>query len=262
MKSPYSKLILVLIVSFLFFVFLSTLNNVKLFGLELNQIDFRISDSFIRRTDSSILSPIITPPVLAAKDNIGMTDTVDRRYKRYLFIGDSMLEGLSKRLGAYAFSSNAELFTVIWYGSTSKKWGETKKLSKYIQEIKPDFILICLGGNELFIKNVKKERLEYVQSIVEEVGTIPYIWIGPPNWKEDTGINDLIKSVVGENRFFYSANLDFKRAKDGMHPTRESSVAWMDKIISWMTSTNICELQEPKCKLKNPTKTIVLTPND
>ena len=257
MKNPYSKLILVLIVSFLFFVFLSTLNNLKLFGLELNQIDFGISDNFVQQTNSSNLTPVLT-----IENNIEEVDTVEKQYKRYLFIGDSMLEGLSKRLGAYIFSSNAELFAVIWYGSSTKKWGTTRRLSKYIQEIKPDFILICLGGNELFIRNVKTERLEYVQSIVEEVGTIPYIWIGPPNWKEDTGINELIKSVVGENRFFYSANLDFERAQDGMHPTRESSIVWMDKIVSWMTASDICDLQEPKYKLKNPTKTIVLTPND
>lgn len=261
MKNPYGKLILVLIVSFIFFVFLSTLNNLKLFGLELNQIDFKISATYAPLVDT--ISTKHSPQKLDLNCKVENTpDTTGKQYKRYLFIGDSMLEGLSKRFGAYANSSNAKLYSVIWYGSSTKKWGGSKRLSKYIQELKPDFILICLGGNELFIRNIKKERLKYVQSIVSEIGNIPYVWIGPPNWKKDTGINSMIKSVVGENRFFYSANLNFERAKDGMHPTRESSIVWMDEIVDWMMVSKICKLQEPVYKLKNPTRTIVLTPYD
>ena len=261
MKNPYGKLILVFITSFLFFVFLSTLDNLKLFGIELNQIDFKIGQNPITSVDS--LKVVKTRPMPIDTTKIcNATNTIKKEYKRFLFIGDSMLEGLSKRFGAYTSASSAELYAVIWYGSTTKKWGTTKRLTQYIHKIHPDFIIICLGGNELFIRDIEKNRQKYVQSIVSEIGEIPFIWIGPPNWKRDTEINSMIKSIVGENRFFYSAALDFDRAEDGMHPTRESAIIWMDEIIKWMDEKGIYTFISPKYKLKNPTKTIVLTPND
>ena len=74
---------------------------------------------------------------------------------------------------------------------------------------KPDFVFICLGGNELFIKDIKKKRTKYVQKMVADIGSTPFVWIGPPNWKEDTGINDMIHSVVGDERFFLSKAFAF-----------------------------------------------------
>ncbi len=48
------------------------------------------------------------------------TDTVP---KTILFIGDSMLDGLSPRLAAYAKENGHTLYTVVWYSSTSEFWG-------------------------------------------------------------------------------------------------------------------------------------------
>ena len=96
-------------------------------------------------------------------------------------------------------------------------------------------------SNELmsgFIKRMGKQFEEmfnkYVKEIVKEVGKIPFVWIGPPNWKDDTGINDLIAANVPSGSFFLSRGMHFDRAKDGAHPTRKSAIQWMDSVVRWM----------------------------
>ena len=54
--------------------------------------------------------------------------------KVILFIGDSMLEGLSPRLAAYAKENGHSLYSVIWYSSTSEIWGETTKVKEFINK--------------------------------------------------------------------------------------------------------------------------------
>jgi len=151
-----------------------------------------------------------------------------------LFIGDSMLEGLGPRLAAYCEASGYKLYNVIWYSSTSEIWGNARLLTSYIKRVKPNFIFICLGANELSVKDIASKRDKHVKSILAEAGNIPYLWIGPPNWKPDTGINDLVRDNAPEGRFFQTNGMKFDRQKDGAHPTYESAIAWMDSVMRWM----------------------------
>ncbi|MCM1451100.1 MAG: hypothetical protein NC102_02490 [Clostridium sp.] len=182
-----------------------------------------LADSTNVALDVQIPDSISTPS--APADSAGLT---------ILFIGDSMLEGLGQRLAAYCDASGHKLYTVIWYSSTSEIWGNAKLLSKYISQVKPQFIFICLGANELFVRDIATKRDKHVKSILAEAGSIPYLWIGPPNWKEDTGINDLVASNVPKGRFFLTNGMKFNRKKDGAHPTYESAALWMDSVIRWM----------------------------
>lgn len=159
---------------------------------------------------------------------------VDSTAKTILFIGDSMLEGLSPRLAAYADRNGHTLYTVMWYSSTSEVWGRSGKLASYIQRLHPDYIFICLGANELFVKDIAKKRDKYVKAMLSEIGSIPYVWIGPPNWKADTGINDLIAANAAPGSFFVSNGMHFDRSSDGAHPTRSSAIQWMDSVARWM----------------------------
>ena len=59
-----------------------------------------------------------------------------------------MVEGLSRRLGDYAGENGHKLYTVIWYSSTTERWGTTQTLEHFIAEYKPTYVLICLGSNE------------------------------------------------------------------------------------------------------------------
>jgi hypothetical protein len=145
-----------------------------------------------------------------------------------------MLDGLSPRLAAYAAANGHTLYSVIWYSSTSEIWGRSSRLSQYIRRLHPDYIFICLGSNELIVRNVKTKRRKFVNNILSQVGSIPFVWIGPPNWKPDTGINELIDECVPAGCYFVSNGMTFERGKDGAHPTPASAAQWMDSVARWM----------------------------
>lgn len=145
-----------------------------------------------------------------------------------------MLDGLYPRLAAYADHNGHELYVVIWYSSTSESWGTSDRLRGYISRLNPDYIFICLGANELSVRDIAARRERYVQSIIADIGDIPYLWIGPPNWKPDTGINELVADETDAGCFFLSDGMHFERARDGAHPTRKSAAAWLDSVARWM----------------------------
>ena len=176
---------------------------------------------------------------------------IDTTSKCILFIGDSMLEGLSPRLAAYAEVNGDKLNSVIWYSSSTEWWAVSGRVTMYIKKYKPDYIFICLGGNELFVRNIKEKRTKYVKQIVSEFGDIPYIWIGPPNWKDDTGYNEMVQSVVPKGRFYlsYTPDQHYDRSKDGAHPTRPSAYKWMDRVCKW-----VMEKSDSPIRLKEPQK--------
>lgn len=188
----------------------------------------------------------------------------DTMPKTILFIGDSMLEGLSPRLAAYCAENGHKLYSVIWYSSTSEVWGRSDKLKYYIRTLKPDYIFISLGANELFVKDIISKRAGYVDKILSDVGSIPYVWIGPPNWKPDTGINKLIASKTRKGSFFLSDGMSFERSKDGAHPTRSSAALWMDSVARWMPrhAAHPIKLDKPKASSGKPVRVFIHQPSE
>lgn len=171
-------------------------------------------------TDTVALSPFPVP--------------VDTATKTILFFGDSMLEGLSPRLAAYCKANGHSLYTVIWYSSTTQTWGDCDTLSVFIRRHKPDYVVACLGANELFVKDIATKRTKPFENIMKQVGGRPLLWIGPPNWKEDTGINDFLESSLPQGAFFLTNGMKFDRKSDGAHPTKASAAEWMDSVVRWM----------------------------
>lgn len=151
-----------------------------------------------------------------------------------LFIfGDSMTYNLALRLAQYAKQNGHEIHSVNWDSSNTKIWADYDTLAYYLDKYHPTQVFISLGSNELYLKQ-PEIRKPQVKKILEVIDTIPYVWIGPPNWTEDSGINDMIASLCRPGTFFRSAGMQFKRRKDGIHPTRESSALWMDSIMRWL----------------------------
>jgi hypothetical protein len=228
----YFKLIVILIIPMIFLILNSfAKEELKIGSIILRKAD--IADYFreepIAIADTSTVSIIIDTIALPEKDSI-VNDTLPQRI---FFFGDSMLEGLGPRMMQYAAENGHELLSLIWVSSSTKAYAEyIDTLIHFMRKFQPTYIIICLGGNELFVKDLK-QRDSYIKTIIQTIDTIPYIWIGPPNWKKDTGINDLIKTNVGD-KFFLSTKLNFKRAEDGMHPTRSSAAMWMDSVVFWM----------------------------
>lgn len=184
---------------------------------------------------------------------------VDSAPKSILLFGDSMTLNLAYRLSKYAKQNGHNLHSINWDSSNTKIWAETDTLSYYLNKYKPDYIFISLGSNEVYFKNPDK-RLPYVKKILATIGDIPYVWIGPPNWNEDTKINDMIESVCVPGSFFRSQGMEFKRKKDNIHPTRDSSAKWMDSIMRWMPKSAHPILADvPSDTIKNvPNKVIFL----
>lgn len=219
----------------LLFVLSATDGGISLFGYRPKPTD--MFDRLLGHRESPSASPSApgnTTAVSLATDTVPTEVKTDSLPKTILFFGDSMLEGLSPRLAAYCQASGHTLYTVIWYSSTSERWGSSDRLRGYIQRLHPDYIFICLGANELFVNNIIDKRTRYVKNILSDIGNIPYVWIGPPNWKQDTGVNRMIRDNVRPGTFFLSDGMHFDRKKDGAHPTAASARQWMDSVVRWM----------------------------
>ena len=194
--------------------------------------------------DTVVVDTLVNPlkPVPVGVDTVVAESkpehVVDSSSQSILLIGDSMLEGLSPRFYEYALHNGHDFNAVVWYSSTTKYFGECDTLRYFIEKYKPTYILLSLGSNELFMPGIKKNRQKFVEHILKQIDTIPYLWIGPPNWKEDTGINDMIIENAGYDRYYPSKRLTYNRAKDGAHPTRESSSKWADSVGRYITDSS------------------------
>lgn len=251
MKRHYLGIWMLLLTAFMIFFALSVVGNTTLGAFELRTANIYDKLTYVEP------APVVSEPEPAVIEiqttseppaaSLPVLDTVPQRI---LLMGDSMLEGLSPRLAAYAQQNNHKLFTVIWYSSSSRVWATSQNIEKYIEKFKPTYIFICLGANELFIKNVAELREGYVKTVIEKLGDIPYVWIGPPNKQKDTGINDLLKKTVPADKFFLTKGMKFNYFEDQIHPTRASAIEWMDSVVRWMPAH--CKRQ---IKLDPPTVT-------
>ena len=236
MNKDYWGLWTLLLVALLFFVALSF----KTDGFNIGGLEIKTA-SFAQRAQESLDGEDAAAAAKkgkrrgdAAQADSSWRAPMDTTAKNILFIGDSMLEGLGERLATYTHKNGHNLVEVIWYSSSTKCWAETARLTKLINKYHPNYIFICLGANELYVPDIKNARKPYLKKILAEIGDIPYVWIGPPNWDKDTGINDLLTENLKEGCFYYSANDKFTRSRDGAHPTRSSAHVWMDRVVKWL----------------------------
>ncbi len=177
-------------------------------------------------------------------------EAIDSTKQIILLTGDSMCEGLMFRFQDYAKLNGHTLKTVIWYSSGTPGWSKTDSLRKLIKIHKPTYVFFTTGSNELFIRNIV-DREKNIQQIIGQAGDLPFIWIGPPNWAEDTGINDLIAKNAGKDRYFKSKGLTFKRLSDGAHPEWNSAAVWADTIAGWVMKKARKKILLKKPKMRN-----------
>lgn len=267
MKRTYFSFFALLLVAFMLFAGLSFFKDGIEESFGINTATFA-SDLLSTPDDELELADVVTTDSASGK----ATTTVERApldttRKNILFIGDSMLERLSPRIAAYAEENGHQMNTVIWYGSSTEVWATSGRAKECIQKYRPDYIIISLGGNELFVNDIIARRTKYVKQIVAEFADIPYVWIGPPNWKKDTGINKMIQSVVPKGNFYlsYTPDQHYERAKDGAHPTPASAAKWADRICKWIVeeSNNPIVLNLPqKARAYCHTETFSMTDNE
>jgi hypothetical protein len=253
LKKPITTIVIIFSITLILLALYSFIDyKFVIFGYELkksgirsmfekSEDDLAFSDSVNTKKNDSIKAP---PPRV-----------LDTNKQKILLIGDSMVEGLMFPFVDYADFNGHQLFPVIWYSSSSKTFGTSDTLRYYIKKFKPTYIIMALSSNELFVSDIQTRDV-YVKRILKQADTLKFVWIGPPNWKKDTGINDLILKFCGKDRYFPSKDLKFDRANDGAHPTRQSSRTWADKIAKWITE----ESRYPII-LNKPDKPSKKTPN-
>lgn len=168
------------------------------------------------------------------RDTVAQVKAETDSLPQSLFIfGDSMTWNLALRLAQYAKANGHTIHSVNWDSSNTKIWADYDTLANQIARYKPTQIFISLGSNELYFKD-PRSRLPYIKKILEVIDTIPYVWIGPPNWQKDSGINDLLQATCKPGSFFRSEGMHFDRKADHIHPTRKSSALWIDSIMRWL----------------------------
>lgn len=267
MKRTYFSFFALLLVAFMLFAGLSFFKDGIEESFGINTATFA-SDLLSTPADEFELAEVVSTDSVSGKAIATVERTpLDTTKKNILFIGDSMLERLSPRIAAYAEENEHQMNTVIWYGSSTEVWATSGRVKECIQKYHPDYIIISLGGNELFVNDIIARRTKYVKQIVAEFADIPYVWIGPPNWKKDTGINKMIQSVVPKGNFYlsYTPDQHYERAKDGAHPTPASAAKWADRICKWIVeeSNNPIVLNLPqKARAYCHTETFSMTDNE
>lgn len=236
MKSNYTGLWLLLTTSIL-------LVTVYAFSEDIHIFSYTPKKASIAETllPSPAMPPLDSLEMKADSIEIALAERkpveTDSLPKSILLFGDSMTFNLAIRLAKYARHNGHTMHAVNWDSSNTKIWAESDTIRSFIRKYNADFIFISLGSNEVYFKN-PRIRLPYIQSILSQIGDIPYVWIGPPNWNEDTGINDILEASCVPGAFFRSQGMEFKRKADKIHPTRESSALWMDSIMRWMTKSS------------------------
>lgn len=228
MKSHYSGLWLIVAVSLIGFLVISFVDDISVGGWTIKKAPF--SENLLAKEDSVGRKSDFCADSLAGKVIEAKTDSVP---KSILIFGDSMTLNLALRLAQYAKQNGHTLHSVNWDSSNTKIWADCDTLRHFIREFDVDYVFISLGSNELYFKN-PESRLPYIKRVLEMIDTIPYVWIGPPNWQKDSGINDLLERTCRSGSFFRTDGMELARKKDHIHPTRAASALWVDSIMRWM----------------------------
>lgn len=237
MKKSYFGLWMLLAVGLLVVLAIGFADDITIGGYTVKKAPFRehlLTDKEAEAEEAARLDSVLAVQREEQENNKAEVDSAPQSI---LLIGDSMTLNLALRLAQYAKANGHKFHSVNWDSSGTVKWGKSRHLEEYIKEYGATYVFISLGSNELYIKD-PKSHLKYVRSILDQVGDLPYVWIGPPNWKEDNGFNDFLEATCRPGTFFRSAGMEFKRKKDGIHPTRESSALWIDSIARWMPKSS------------------------
>lgn len=183
--------------------------------------------------DELVFTPIdLRLQAYVEANKIDSSMLIDSSAQHVLLIGDSMADGLRFPFASLS-KENGHKFTSVAKTSSSIIAWQGNRMKSLIEEVKPTYIMISLGSNELFTKRLKAYK-KFVKHIVEQVGDINFIWIGPPNWRKDNGLTEVLKSGVGKGRFFPSKDLVLKRAGDGIHPRWKEYEVWAKAISGWI----------------------------
>ncbi len=151
-----------------------------------------------------------------------------KTYKVVVHTGDSMVGGgLCKALAPKFKAEGTRFIRDVWESASLMAFAESDRLPKLMKKYDPDLVLLTLGANDVFDRH-PENLIRTIESIVKKVGERDCYWVGPPLWKGDFGLNEVIRQHASPCRFFDSSYLVMQRAGDGIHPTDKGGVTWAD----------------------------------
>ncbi len=182
--------------------------------------------SFVNSSDESI-NKLGTDP-----NNVeGGLDTTKQRI---LLMGDSECGGLCYQLNDYCIQNGHQLVaSFVWNSATILNFAYSDTIIKIIEKYKPTYIFIVLGLNELYAKDLTK-RKQAAQILAKKLDGIPYSWVGPANYTNDYGINQVFCESAQKGSFYLTKNLNLPKGGDKRHPNSTGYRIWMDSLAVWV----------------------------
>jgi lysophospholipase L1-like esterase len=155
--------------------------------------------------------------------------------KTILHVGDSMVGGnwgLTRALEGRFTAEGAKFVRDYKVSESIISYDKSPKLKELLAKHKPDIVIITLGTNDVFVP-YPASMANNVQSIVKRIGSRECYWMGPPTWKPDTGIVQVIKDNAAPCKFFDGTSLKLERGHDGIHPTDKGGAEWATRFWSF-----------------------------
>jgi hypothetical protein len=163
-----------------------------------------------------------------------------------LQIGDSFADALGTELSKRFKAAGVRSALEYKNASYIPNWSFAGDIARFIAHYRPDLVLITLGANEIEIPK-PEQRAHAIQHLVAELGGRPCVWIAPPLWKPDTGLMQVIRDHVSPCRYLDSSALvpDLPRARDKIHPSKEGSRIWADRVFTWLSNERAGSPERP-----------------
>jgi len=233
MKSKYFSLWLLLASALLIICIIAFADDFSIFGLKVKKAPIVEALTIPHESDEQRELRLAREAQLVEQKAKALEIPVDSTPQNFLIFGDSMSENIALRLAAYARQNGHSIHTVNWDSSGTRIWANSDTLAHFIRKYQPTYIFVTLGSNESFVRNVDNFR-PYVRKIRDDIGDIPFVWIGPPSFKEEHGFNEMLLAELPRGTFFRADGLKLERRKDKIHPTVKAAAYEVDSLVRWM----------------------------
>ena len=231
--SPIIGLWLLITVTLVIFVGVSFSKDIKIGGHTLSKAYFPETLLAQEEFQNESVPEEITDTISVEEEIVIEPDTT---VHNVLVFGDSMTHHLAMSIAKYGTKNNYKVTGVTWESSSIPGWRFSDKIKKYLEMVKPDFVIISLGSNEMELKHFDR-RIPDIQFIADEMGKIPYVWVGPPLWKEDRGVYPMLEKALPKGKVFKIEDLDIERGPDHVHPTKKGADVWADTLMRWISKS-------------------------
>ena len=265
--SPVFALWILITVTLVIFIGVSFSKDMKIGNYTLSKAYF--PEILLAKSESSLgsESSIEEELQVEALDTVAIpVETLvepDTTVHNVLVFGDSMTHHLAMSISKYGTKNHYKVTGVTWESSSIPGWKNSDKIQKYLEMVKPDFVFISLGSNEMGIKHFER-RIPDIEAIATEMGDIPYVWVGPPLWTEDKGLYPVLEKALPKGKVFKIENLAIERGPDHVHPTKRGADVWADTLMRWIKKSDhpiLTDIPDSGTTTKGH-KFIYLHPND